>query len=806
MNPEFPPLCFQEPEVRRRRRQRAGFSPGSLPTAEQRRIAAQRVIQQKARLDHQMSRLTPEQLRAVILKLRHDRPLTLGDLAGTGLRFIGEPGDNESLVFPRDDSLAKLYQRAQDYESGSKKRLVAHPGLISVVSEMEIADAKDRVSEEMLSRYEELIRQGHLIYEIEVSATKSSQDLTKRREIESIISEIRNSLGHGVHGRIYDMDFQVEGAVLMVSTSGPKLQEWVENPKWWRKITRFELRPRFQTMTEVLAGFNVERISINPPPPNAETICIIDSGIAVGNPFLGPVTQRDASRSWVFGASPVEDFKGHGSGVASLAAYHSISYEEGGENQASAWVVSARIMTDDGELDSPVIEDAADDRNEQAWLLSNILKEIVEHFVPLGVRVFVLAFEMQGHIWSHATRRQVARNAWIARTIDQLSRQHDVTFVCITGNLAPRDAEELREQTETDYPHYLLSPYAKLLDPGPAALAVVCGSIAHSTHVVGGEHGLIAGMDAPSPFTRTGPGFGDSIKPDVVEYGGSLVRHLETDRIVPNLGTSVVTASNMLTPALSRNIGTSYAAPRVANHLATILRDAKSLGIEPSATLLRAFLAASCKDAEVSEGMGKSEKLALVGHGRPDGNEAMLCRGNSVLLYWDGVVELESTAILRIHVPPEIIMAGRSKKRITVAVAASPAVQRWGLGDYLGSNLKFWLYRGDKSTDEILTQHQLELDEPNTAPASSEDHMVGGLGISSRSEGTLQRDVFEWSEHRDEFSNHDYTLAVSVWGAAKWVKDVDREIPLAVVVRIEETSGIFQELYSRVSTRVRAPL
>ena len=516
MNPEYPPLRFPEPEVRRRRRQRIGFAPGSLPTVAERRTTAQRVIQQKARLDREMSRLTPEQLRAVILKLGHDRPLTLGDLAGTGLRFIGEPGDNESLVFPKNDSLARLCRRAQDYESGSNRNLVAHPGLITALSEIKVADAKDRVSEEILNQYEELIRQGHLIYEIEVSATRSSRDTTKRREIEAIVTEIKNSLGLGIHGRIYDTDFQIEGAVLMVSTTGAKLQEWVENPTWWRKITRFELRPRFQTMTEVLAGFNVGRISINPPPPDAETICVIDSGIAVGNPFLGPVTQRGASRSWVYGASPVEDSNGHGSGVASLAAYHSISYDEGGENQATARVVSARIMTDDGELDSPLIEDEVEDRNEQAWLLSNILREIVSHFVPLGVRIFVLAFEMRGHIWSHATRRQVARNAWIARTLDQLSRKEDVVFVGITGNLAAQEAEELQAETRNEYPRYLLTPFAKLLDPGPSALAVVCGSIAHSTHVVGGDHGLIAGMDSPSPFTRTGPGFGGSIKPDFV--------------------------------------------------------------------------------------------------------------------------------------------------------------------------------------------------------------------------------------------------------------------------------------------------
>jgi hypothetical protein len=69
--------------------------------------------------------------------------------------------------------------------------------------------------------------------------------------------------------------------------------------------------------------------------------------------------------------------------------------------------------------------------------------------------------------------------------------------------------------------------------------------------------------------------------------------------------------------------------------------------------------------------------------------------------------------------------------------------------------------------------------------------------------GTLQRDVFEWSEHKEGYSADDYTLAVSVWGAASWLKETT--IPLAVVVRVEETSGQYQQLYSRISARVRAP-
>lgn len=803
MNPELPPLNFQAPEIRRRRRQRQGFPTYAQPTREERRVYAQRVIQQKTNVEREMSRLSPEQLRAIILKLRHDRPLKSSDLAGTDLKFLGEPGDRDSLVYPKGDNLTKLSQRAELYESGANAAITKNPGLISAVTEIEIADPKERLSLDMLADYESLIQQTFLVYEIEISSIKSSKDNTKRQETEGIIAEIISSLASGTHGRIYDTDFQVDGALLMVWTTGQKLQEWVENPSWWRKITRFELRPKFETMSQVLSGFNVGQITISPPPEDAETICVIDSGVAAGNPFLADVLKREESKSWVYGASPVEDACGHGSGVASLSAFHTISYDVGSENQASAWVVSARIMTDEGELDSPRIEDPNADRHQQAWLLSNILKEIVEHFVPLGVRIFVLAFEMRGHVWSHATRRQVARNAWIARTIDQLSFKHDVTFVGITGNLSSHEAHEICDEANLEYPHYLLNSYAKILDPGPSALSVVCGSVVHSNRITGGDHVLIAETDQPSPFTRTGPGFDNCIKPDVVEYGGSFVRDVYSDRFVENPGTSVVVASNTLTPALTRRVGTSYAAPRVANHLAIISKDIKSLGVEPSSSLLRAFLANSCSAVNLPEGLTKSDMLAIAGHGRPNGNGALLCRDHSVLLFWDGTVTIDSTAVFRIHVPSEISLAGWSKKRITVSVAAAPPVQRWGLGDYLGSQLKFWLYRGDKPITEIIAQHQRELDAPNTMPAGTTDHMDGKIGINLRSVGALQRDVFEWSEHRDEFSDHDYTLAVSVIGTTKWVKDENLEIPVAVVVRVEETSGVYQELYTRIRSRVR---
>ena len=57
-------------------------------------------------------------------------------------------------------------------------------------------------------------------------------------------------------------------------------------------------------------------------------------------------------------------------------------------------------------------------------------------------------------------------------------------------------------------------------------------------------------------------------------------------------------------------------------------------------------------------------------------------------------------------------------------------------------------------------------------------------------------------EPKEEFSADDYTLAVSLT-AASWTKK-DTPVPAAVVVRLEDTTGQYAELYARVRASIRA--
>ena len=116
--------------------------------------------------------------------------------------------------------------------------------------------------------------------------------------------------------------------------------------------------------------------------------------------------------------------------------------------------------------------------------------------------------------------------------------------------------------------------------------------------------------------------------------------------------------------------------------------------------------------------------------------------------------------------------------------------------------MKFRLFCGDKNTDEIEALLQRDEDEKNVAAKAGVDDLRMNFGINRRSVGTLQRDTYEWSVHKEEFSADDYTLAVSLT-AASWVKK-DTPVPTAVIVRLEDTTGQYAELYAQVRASIRA--
>lgn len=793
MNPNFPPRKFAAPNIRKKQREKG--RPVPLTAAQiARRAEVARVLGLKVDiLNKALKSLTPDQRKAVFYKVTHSG---LIDLSGTGLKPLVDRSEQVTLAIPRGDDLDAFESKIETFATGaiSAQNTIPNQSYFNL-EDIVRGEPKDRLSDELLADYETLIKikQPSIICEIELLSLAQGKN-QKREEIRDTLKAINNAFASGVHGTLFEHEEGDGVCRAVIRVSGDMFRRLVEDEEWQIRISWFEPKPRFETFHTIWNDFQFDKLGpVSPPPEDAPTICVIDSGVSAGNPFLQPVAREDLLRSFLkTEPDNPSDANGHGSGVASLAAYYALKLAEGEENAAKAWIASARILQEDNQI-------------EVERLLSKIIEEVVETFVPLGVRIFNLSVGDLAKKWNRDNKRTQSRTSWTARTIDRLSREHDVVFVVSTGNIL---GNEIRDylQGGNPYPLYLCGEDSRILDPGQAALAVGVGSIAAGTLVANSPDTTIALDFEPSPFTRSGPGIKGETKPDLVEIGGNLISQPDAGIVRGNPATNVVMASHQLTPATAHNYGTSFATPRVSHKLALILHELQSLGLDQiSAPLLKAFLTNSAVyDSDLTdireqlETVNRKQYLQVLGHGRPDSTRATECDKYSMLMFYQGELAFDEVAFFDVPIPAKFTESA-AEKRITVTVAHYPEVQRWGLESYFGTDLKWRMYRGDVDRDEILDKLSKSDDaEDQTNVDATPDEMPFEHKVTRRSRGSVQHDWFEWKNHKQEYSDSHYTLAVSA--QKRWDRK-PQPTKFAVVIRIEDIGGTLP-IYSEISAEL----
>lgn len=795
MNDDFPPRQFAEPKILKKRPERRIVPLSNEQLA--RRAEVARVLGVKVdSLNRHLKALTDEQRKAVFYKVTHEGPI---DLGGTGLKPLVDRSENVTLAIPRTDNLDKFEEKLQKFVTAqpTQQGMVSHQSFLNL-KDVEQGDPRDRLSDEMLAEYDSLIQlsQQQVICEIELMSL--AQGKTQRRdEIRDSLSAIKNAFANGIHGTLFEHEEGDGVCRAVIRCTGNMFRQLVEEPQWQRRISWFEPKPQFETFHSVWNNFQFDQLGpILPPNDEAPVICIIDSGVSAGNPFLQPTTKEDLLKSFLkHDPGNPADANGHGSGVASLAAYYALKLAAGEENSARAWIAGARILD-------------ADNQIEEERLLSKLIEEVVETFVLLGVRIYNLSVGDLAKKWNQDNKRTQPRNSWTARTIDRLSREHDIVFVVSTGNVSTNSIRDYL-RADSPYPDYLCTEDSRILDPGQAGLAISVGSIAAGTLVAHSPDTTIAMDFEPSPFTRSGPGIKGETKPDVVEFGGNLVNDPQAGVVRPNLATNVVMASHQLSPATAHNYGTSFSTPRVAHKLAVLLEELQSIGIEPiSAPLLKAFLINSTvyvgdldEVKERLEILGRKQWLQVLGHGRPDPTRATRCDDYSTLMFYQGELAFDEVAFFQVPIPESLAESADGQK-LTVTVAHDPEVQKWGLESYFGIDLKWRLFRGDVDQDLILKAMSQEGEEEDEQQEESVTEIGFEHKITLRSRGAIQHDWFEWKNHKPEYSTNHYTLAISA--SKKWGRE-PKPTKFAVVVRIEDigaTVPIYTEIASELDVLI----
>ena len=525
-------------------------------------------------------------------------------------------------------------------------------------------------------------------------------------------------------------------------------------------------------------------------PEDAPRLAVLDSGITQGHPLLSPAIgdaqgfvapHRDASDNAI---------AGHGTFVAGLALYGDVAEQiRQGKFIPQLQLFSGRVFNDDGTDQTEFVEKCVD--------------EAVRYFKDnYGCRVFNLSYGDFNKVYDGRHVRG------LAYTLDRLTRELGVLFVVPTGNLT---TDELPSDPHVQYPHYLLEPPARLLEPAPALNAITVGGLAvvdisaqaqrHKSTI---EDVPIAAPLQPSPFTRSGFSVGDAIKPDFVEEAGNLaVTRSGGNTRHHGLGIVSMNSGFATGHPFREDHGTSFAAPKVA-HTA-----AKLAGRFPenSVNLVRAILACHASWPEPAiqllnldaDSAGKKSLLKLVGYGRIAEDALIESDEQVVTLYAEDRIGNNHNQFYELPLPDELWSSGKRQRQISIALAYSPEVRTTRL-DYKQTKLSFSLVEADSLNQvaDAFTRNREqglpersggrsisgEMRKPSTLQASTWTFQVAPRSGSRKLFIVVTRQDTNWSTRQD--SNEPYALSVVIRDRENATVNLHERISAIVQARAQE--------------------
>jgi Subtilase family len=598
-----------------------------------------------------------------------------------------------------------------------------------------------------------------------------------------------------------------------ISISGKGLRDIVYNFAFLFDV-RFSgtLEEFFTTDTAVIESVHDISVQLFPPLATAPAICVIDSGIQEKHRLLSHAIDPTVSKCYVSGLTEtdVADLvrpSGHGTRIAGIVIYGD-QIPKNGTYQSPFWIQNARVLNAKNDIE---IDDM--------YKIPSILEEIVQrhHSSKHKTRIF------NHSINTTLPAPQTYMSHWASK-IDKLSWKNDILFIVSAGNL-PSDGsnhpfikspnEHLRNNRK--YPGYLLLSENRISDPAQSLQALTVGSIVRDGYDDHFEKTL-GQSDKPASYSKTGLGIWNSIKPDIVEYGGDYVietsiSHLSS--IKPNMSLELINSTISGGHAYSSDgIGTSYAAPKVARLVAQI----QSMLPDQPTLLYRALVVQSAiwpKWAEDTIKILDKKKIDSlntfkhIGYGIPSLDRATTNTPYRITLISDGLHELGAgeTDLYQIPIPQELLAAGNSiqiKISVTLSYAAEPKSTRRTFKGYLSTCLE-WICSNPRETIDAFKSRLLResISQSTTGVFNwvlGNKTSEGQVAEISRKHGTLQKDwAIIYSHQLPDF------LAIGVRGIHGWGGINGSKAKYALVVTFEAVDEDI-EIYDSMRNLIEQPI
>jgi hypothetical protein len=529
------------------------------------------------------------------------------------------------------------------------------------------------------------------------------------------------------------------------------------------------------------------QLVVAPPSATAPVVCVIDSGIQEEHLLLEPAIDKTSSHCFLPNESPtdVADYVmdgGHGTRVASAVLYGD-EITATGVLAPLAWIQNARVLNSDCKLPIELLPPA-------------LIRDVITHYHngPRKTRIF------NHSINADAPCRKKHMSAWAAE-IDRLSNEHDILVIQSIGNLKVSNTTPKAGVTELlaagkCYPEYLSEHCCRLANPAQSFQALTVGSVAYQTYDDGGWQSFAKRTAEPSAFSRSGLGIWDSIKPEVVEFGGDFLGTTGASPSVsvpanakecyPNLARTTLQGG----PPFDRDtVGTSFAAPkvtRIAAQLQSVLPDESCL-------LYRALIVQSARWPDWANSLSTSDKSVMItriGYGVPDAGRASTNDDFRTTYITRGEQEIKQGAchIYQIPIPNSINRPGNDyliRVDVTLSYAAEPRRTRRTHRGYLSTWLDWMSNRKGEQIDSFVSRTTKDDDtvvrEGTSFPwAINTRSSDGQITDVRRSVGTIQKD---WAYVPSNALPENFCIAVR--GHKGWSKDPDNTANYTLAVSIE---------------------
>jgi len=712
-----------------------------------------------------------------LIKIKLSEKVQFDEISKHGISIIAQQDELLYIAFADEQQLYEFNSRLAKLSSGE---YISYPNLLYAIDKMDVWSSTDRKSwaiNQFGFPIAELFRLDIELWPI--GEVNSAGRVKVATNFEVWI----------VEQKILQLDKVNRDSLLMYRVE-VTLQQ-AENLLNHKDVRQVDLPPRTGIeFSQLNVDVNEIPVKLNDISDEASLICILDSGINTNHILLqGAIGDAQS----FIDDEDESDQVGHGTAVAGVALFGDIEERiDANEWNRELRILSGKVLAknkhDEAIFDEKTIE-------------STLIKAIMYFHEEYGCRIYNLSL---GNLNAPYQQSHISG---IAVTLDELVRKLNILITVSSGNY---NGSEIINNWRDDYPSYLLSDDATLIDPAPAANVLTVGSFVKHTltyterrYQAQGEINElhVANEGQVSPFSRSTPKENGALKPELLAHGGNFAIPARQEgqgwrQVDKHLGVITLNHRPQGSTLLSEFSGTSFSAPYVAHLAGRLLNNYPTA----SANLLRALLANHARISHEINSTFEEKKHArrVAGYGIVDEDSLFKSSQEHVVLISEEKIENDKHQFFEFPIPDDYFRKGRARRTITVSLAYSPSVRTTRL-EYLATKMKFHLVNSDSLESVAVAFNN---DNKGIVDSISEcDGAKRDLTQEDRSRGTLQSSTWTFNQFN---KSRKLFLAVTRQDQAWAASQVNQFEEYALAISITDRENENARLYEQISQKLQA--